>query len=231
MNWMKKKAMMMLSSAISRLPAGYRETVYSTSRRVLPNADANGSWCKTNSVLTGTGTVEVTVIAEPTADNLSNNGCVTGTDAAGSNATGLSMAFDKAADRVWCFCGDYCIISPDNGNSLIGGGLRTYVGTVARDGTITMTDGTTSNTITTTLRNYAGRNIFIASASLDNTNGKYILVGNAKYIKWVENNITLLEAVSCYRESDNLAGFYDLVQDTFYYSANSANPFLKGADA
>lgn len=51
--------------------------------------------------------------------------------------------------------------------------------------------------------------------------------GNIYYSKLYNNNILVFDGVPCYRKSDNVAGLYDLVNNTFYTNQGTGN-FIVG---
>lgn len=71
-------------------------------------------------------------------------------------------------------------------------------------------------------------NVSLFACNENGTNIRF-LKGRIYSCKFSENNILIRNFIPCYRKSDNIAGMYDTVNNTFYTNAGTGN-FTVGAD-
>ena len=134
-----------------------------------------------------------------------------------ANTIGFGLNVNNSLTEFAAFDGTLCSISPNDGSSVIG---RKYdlVATKTSAG-MTLTDGTHSNTVTSTPRPMV-TNLFVFGAIAYNADeALFPGFGRIYYLNVKEANLDKINLIPSVRISDNAVGFYDTVQSAFRTSA------------
>lgn len=192
-------------------PAGYNDTVYSLEYQ-----------------LNGVDTVEVRAGFMATgAQHSSSGGYIIGCRQTTTNNTiGFGVLVNQGASAVNCFDGTSNIIDPNGGNNIINTRID-IVATKTTTGT-TITDGTHTNSVTSTPRAIATTLWVFGTQQYNKTNAQVVFSGKIYYLKVQEAGVTVIDLIPC-RKTDNSAfGFYDIAQNRFINTSN--NRYSKGPD-
>lgn len=193
------------------VPAGYESVDYIFS----PNSSSAGPIVDTGVRFSGVGdaTIEISFMDYSTANSYPI-GCLDSTTT-NEIGFGVSIRNDSNKDVIAFTGGTPASVSPSPLNNV----RIDAVATVNSSG-ISITDGTLSNTQTLTPRAYNVSNIYIFGIKNAASTGVYLpFTGRIYYVKITENNVVLAELLPCVRLSDGMAGFWDLVNETFIYAS------------
>ena len=192
-------------------PAGSYDTVYSLEYQ-----------------LNGVDTVEVRAGFMATAtQHSSSGGYIVGCRQTTSNNTiGFGVLVNQGATEVNCFDGTSNRIYPNGGNSIVNQRID-VVATKTPTGT-TITDGTDTNSVTSSPRNMATTLWVFGTKQYNYDRAQVVFTGRIYYLKVNEAGATVIDLVPC-RKTDNTAfGFYDIAQNRFINTSNSR--YSKGPD-
>ena len=194
----------------SAVPSGYEAVDYVFS----PAESESGPVIDTGVRLSGVGdaTIEISFMDYSTA-NCYPIGCLASTTQ-NNIGFGVSVRNDSNRDLIAFTGGTPASISPDPLNN-----VRIDAVATVNASSISISDGTLSNTQTLTPRAYNVANLYLFGIKKATTNGvNYPFTGRIYHAKITENNVVLAEFIPCVRLSDYMAGFWDLVNETFIYA-------------
>lgn len=196
---------------IQHTPAGSYDTVYSLEYQ-----------------LNGVDTVEVRAGFMPTdTQKSSSGGYIVGCrQTTNNNTIGFGVLVNQEATEVNCFDGSSNRIYPNGGNSIVNTRID-IVATKTTAGT-TITDGTHTNSVTSTPRNMATTLWVFGTKQYNYDRAQVPFTGRIYYLKVKEAGATVIDLIPC-RKTDNTAfGFYDIAQNRFINT--STNRYSKGPD-
>ena len=140
------------------------------------------------------------------------------------NTLGFGIYVPQDATSIGTFDGESCMIEPEGaGVSIIG---KKYSLTVTKTPTtITVTDGTHTNTITRTPRTMANA---LSVFGLISTSSKLNVpvCGRIHELEIIEGGVTKVKFVPDRRNNDNAVGFWNPVSSEFKTAAYTAGPVL-----
>ena len=139
----------------------------------------------------------------------------------GQNSVGFGVFSPQSADSMKAFDGTSATIEPEGSGVSVKN--HQYDLTVTKTPTtLSITDGTHSNTVTRTPR-AMGSNIYLFGFYGTDSILNVPLVGRIYYLDMTEGDTLKLNLIPCKRNSDSAIGFWDSVSETFltnaYYTA------------
>ena len=195
----------------SVLPTGYTQLEYI-------QQNPTGSYDTVYSLeymLNGVDTVEVRAGFMPTDTQYSSSGgYVVGCRQTTTNNTiGFGVLVNQGVTVANCYDGTSNTIQPNNGNSFINQRID-VIATKTPTGT-TITDGTHSNSITSTPRTMATTLYVFGTQQYNNDRAQVTFKGRIYYVTVKEAGVTVIDIIPCQHDSDNAFGFYDIAQNRF----------------
>ena len=139
-----------------------------------------------------------------------------------NNTVGFGIYVPQAATSIGAFDGQSCLIAPEgSGNSIIN---TRYDLTVNKtSSSMTVSDGTNTNTVTGTPRAMVSNLYVFAMYPYSGSSLAAQIHGRIYYLNIIEGDVLKLNWIPCKRISDNAVGFYDTVSGEFksssYYTA------------
>ena len=200
----------------SRIPSDYEEVDFIS----RPTGTGTTTFINTGVTLSGTGTAVFDL-----SFMLTNIGSASDTkyvtsvreNVPDSNKVGYGVAYAADATRVFSWAGGTSA-SINYESSQLNQKL-TMQATINSTGW-TISDGVTTQSSSGTPRAYTNSPICLFGQKITSETVNLPFYGRIYYLKVSENNVELLDLVPCKRVSDEAAGFYDLVNETFYTGPN-----------
>lgn len=192
------------------IPVEYQQVEYLVHE---PNSQSiANSWFDTGVILSGIGTLNIEIGMMPTTPSYTPTeawAAIAVKQNESTNTHGWFVGLKKAEASVTIYGGQHCGFVP---NPIIG---QKYdiVATHNANGS-TITDGTYSNSISYSTREYNQHPIILFGDNFISSN-RALFNGRIYYAKVSEDGVDKIDLVPCYRKSDNAVGFYDYVSRTF----------------
>lgn len=171
-----------------------------------------------NVELNGTDPVEIRAGFMASAKQSSSYGYIVACRISNSeNSVGFGLCLDLNTTTINAFDGTLCTISPNSGASIRNTRYDVIVNKTSSG--LSITDGTNSNSVTTTPRTMGGSLYLFGNKAYDQEQVGYAFYGRIYYVTVFQGGIKVADVVPCKRISDDAVGWYDTVQQTFRYSA------------
>ena len=198
------------------IPTDYTQVEYIN----RPSGSAVGVFINTGRSLSKSGTV--TIVAEFMAtavSSYSQNIVGIRENVSSSNVFGLAVGVTATEDGLEIRSGDSSSVATLSYSSSIVNQRITATATASAS-SVSISDGANTETETLTTKDYSGQPICIFGVKKTTSQVNNPFVGNCYYIKITENGTDVLELIPCKRDSDDAAGFYDRVNNTFLTNAS-----------
>lgn len=213
----RRRALMVRQGSVPRLPAEYQEVQY------IESYEGKRSYIITN-IVPQTSTPRVKLRYYKATQASSENPLFF---AQSMGATKLEIGFNSTANRLFAFShSSTAIVSPIIYGNVVD--VDVQINSTSPYITMTASSGGTTETGFKTGANATG--ITDGQITLfSNMNGSMDCNARMYLCELWDNDALTAQFIPCYRKSDDVAGMYETVSETFYSSA-SKYPFSKGAD-
>ena len=220
MGLLLRRREMMLAAAQPTpiLPTGYTQVEYI---QFTPRSVSNYVY-SLNYQLNGIDPVEVRAGFMPTGTQASSSGgyIVSCRQTTTDNTMGFGVLVNQGVTVANCYDGTSNTIQPNNGNSFVNQRVD-VIATKTPTGT-TITDGTHTNSVTSTPRSTATTLWVFGATQYNSQKAQVAFKGRIYYLEVKEAGTTVINLIPC-RKTDNSAfGFYDIAQSRFINTSDNA---------
>lgn len=194
------------------LPSGYTRVEYiERPTNTVPNAGYNSTGFALNG--TDDAVIKMGVMLTGTPSSNSGGYFLACRQTNSDNTIGFGVYATKDTLSIGAYDGDACLLQPTGGQTVVGEKFDLVV--TKTPTTLTVTDGTNTNTVTRTPRVMASNLYVFALYPYTGNNLAVPVFGRIYYLKIYEAGVLKVNLVPCIRTSDNAKGFWNTVAEEF----------------